>query len=223
MIEYNKGWDWQSHESVIKFFTEVYDIEYIVEQGTGLHSTPILKRGCKSYYGFEEDGEFRRKMIDEGVYDMEDVIHLPLPDGVTIFTKYNELTDEQKQQIETDYIDIRYSVLEGFGDDGYRLLFIDGFSCSRNVCLNMLYDKFDFIIIHDTEPNDANQYEYEFSDSLKETYNYYQVTTPVPYTGILVKKGIDIDLNLLREYMNDYCDTLGWDFDQMQILTGYEV
>jgi len=217
----NLNWDWASHLPVLKFFVNEYDIAFAVEHGTGIHSTPILLQTTRNYIGYEENETFQNEMIADGLYSDHDVLKLEVPEGVEMATRYSDYTDKQKKELEKYYNHIRSELNWSFGDiHGFRLLFIDGFLGTRNSFFNKMYDLFDIIIIHDTEPGSyENEYQYTFkSDKFKELFNIYSVTTPVPYTSLMIRKYLPIDFDILRKYMNEYCDMLEWEHDQMDIL-----
>jgi len=220
MIEINDSWDWHSHLSVLNFFVNEYDIAYCVEHGTGIHSTPLLIRGSRNYAGYEEAPEWRLKMIEEGIYPEQSVSDLETPTGMTIFERYSDLSDGDKIKMASIYADLFIEVqTKMLNENGFKLLFVDGFTASRNVCINALYPLFDIIVIHDTEPgSEKKQYEYNFCDEINENFTYLKVTTPVPYTGVLVRNNITVDFDKLRTYMDEYCDMLGWDYNKMDIL-----
>lgn len=221
MIDINMNWDWSSHLPVLKYFINEYQICECVEHGTGLHSTPLLKSGCEKYYGLEENEAFYHEMINGNVYTESDVELLKVPDGIEIFTKYSDFSIEQQVELSDIYKKKRSEIgydLSACG--GFKLLFIDGFAGTRNAFFENVYDLFDIIILHDTEPGSyENEYQYTFkSDKYKDLFNIFSVTTPVPYTSFLVRKNIPVNEELLRMYMDDYCNMLGWEHDKMEIL-----
>ena len=221
MIDMNFNWDWHSHLSVLKFFVNEYEICDCVEHGTGIHSTPLLKSGCENYYGLEENEMFMQEMIDTGVYLESDVELLNTPDGVEIFTRYSDFTDHQQFELNQIYskkrTDIGYDMT---ACGGFKLLFVDGYAGTRNAFFEKVYDLFDIIILHDTEPGSyETEYQYTFkSEKYKELFNIYSVTTPVPYTSFMVRKNIPINTDVLRRYMDEYCDMLEWEHEKMDIL-----
>lgn len=222
MIELMEGWSWGSHTPVIKYVLAKYDIGKIVEQGTGVHSTPLFLESGIKYQGYEEDALFRLQMIEEGVYSGEQVSLLTLPNGVNIMQMFSELSDTQVEQIIFEYDKVYYEMQQEFKQiGGLKLLFVDGYTATRNLCINMLNTLFDIVIVHDTEPNSWEHYQYNFrNEYFKEHFNIISVTTPVPYTTMLIRKGLDIDYDLIRKYMNEYCDMNGWTYDQMDIILG---
>lgn len=218
----NLNWDWHSHLSVLKFFLHEYEIGLTVEHGTGLHSTPIIKKYSKEYCGLEENEMFMVEMILKGTYNGEDVHKLDTPEGIELFTKYSDFTEDQKKQLDEIY-ESTYEIIDlVYGDvKGLRLLFIDGYAGTRTTFFEKMHEMFDIIIIHDTEPGSyKDEYQYTFKqDKYKKLYDIFSVTTPVPYTSFLIKKSIPIQLDVLREYMDDYCDLLEWEHDKMQIIS----
>jgi hypothetical protein len=221
-MELNTGIDWASHDAIIKFFTGEYLISMTLEHGTGMHSTPRLIHGSEHYIGYEENRDFMQQMIDDGIYTESDVHYLELPESVGLATKFSELNDTDKRTIINTYKLINDMVgdLELYKNaEGYNLLFVDGFTATRNVAINYLYHYFDIILYHDCEPlNGKESYEYDFEKEIVDRFDHYVVEMPFPHTGILIRKGISFDTDVLKEYLNDYCDTLGWDYEDVNII-----
>ncbi len=222
MIELIKGWDWSTHTSAIKYVLDKYEIGKIVEHGSGVHSTPLFVESGINYQGYEEDALFRLQMIEEGVYNDTQVELMPMPNDVNIMQMFSELTDTQIEQIIFEYDKLYYQMQGEFlYIDKLKLLFVDGYTATRNLCINMWNTLFDIVIVHDTEPNSWEHYQYNFrNEYFKEHFNIISITTPVPYTSILIRKELDIDYDLIRKYMNEYCDLQGWSYDKMDIILG---
>ena len=217
MTHLNYGWDWTTHLPVIKFLVEEYEIEYTLEHGSGIHSTPVLKAGSKKYLGLEEDHDFRNAMIADGVYKATDVDVLKTCSGLQIHQIYSELSGAQKHELDNIYSKLHNRTHRV---DGFSLLFVDGFTATRNVCINKLFDLFDFIVYHDTEPASKDHYGYDFCTPILEQFKNYIITTPFSHTGLLVRKEYEINLYDFRKYINQYCIEMELDEDEMDILIG---
>ena len=222
MIELMKNWDWSTHTPAIKYVLDKYDIGMILEHGSGVHSTPLFIESGINYQGYEEDALFRLQMIEEGVYNDTQVEVMPMPKDVNIMQMFSELTDTQIEEIIFEYDKLYYEMQGEFlYIDKLKLLFVDGYTATRNLCINMWNTLFDIVIVHDTEPNSWEHYQYNFrNEYFKEHFNVISITTPVPYTSILIRKELDIDYDLIRKYMNEYCDLNGWSYDKMDIILG---
>lgn len=221
-MELNSDWAWGSHLPILKYFTREYDIDIIMEHGSGIHSTPILASGCKQYYGFEENEDFYDQMIAEKVYTSNQVSLFRLPENIDISTIQQNVDMDDYLQMDNDILSLaKEFVIENriFKADGLKLLFVDGYTCSRNLWIKHFKEYFDIIIIHDTEPNSYNHYQYTFKDGeyVKE-FKIYTVTSPTPYTSILIRKDIGINFDRLRLYLDEYCESQGWDYSEIDII-----
>lgn len=219
MEDINTHWDWFSHLPVLKYFIEKHDIELAIEQGSGMYSTPLLKK-AKIYKGYEESPEFRNKMIADGIYADIDVELIPMPSTIKLFTKFSELGDLERQILINNYENLYHNIAHNYSQvEGLKLLFIDGFSCSRQIALDSLKVFFDIIVIHDTDTNSYDHYEYNFKDDhyVDTNYDVMTVTTPGPYTTFMVRNGTKVDIEKLRLYMDEFCDLMGLEHDKMEI------
>jgi len=78
-------------------------------------------------------------MIEEGIYPEQSVSDLETPTGMTIFERYSDLSDGDKIKMASIYADLFIEVqTKMLNENGFKLLFVDGFTASRNVCINAL-------------------------------------------------------------------------------------
>lgn len=217
--ELRTTYDWYTHLPIIQYFIDNFDIEYAVEHGSGTFSTPILMK-AKHYQGFEEDEQFRQSMINEGIYTSENVSQIDIPDGVDIATTFMALSASQTGDLAQIYYNLYFGIkneLEGL--NGLKMLFVDGFTCSRFTAINQLYDLFDIIVYHDCEPNSFEHYGYQhILPIISKYFNGYKLATPSSYTGFFVRKGVNVDMNLLREYIDLFCEKEEFDYNDMYLL-----
>ncbi len=158
---------------------------------------------------------FLQEMILYGIVTLSSIKLMPKIRTMNPGTRHHDLHTDQKEELWEIYNDFR-SVLNTKGK--FALLFVDGFTASRNLCINMWYDKFDIVVYHDCEPNSVDFYEYKFKKELTDNYDHYKVTTPVSWTGFFVKKGILVDADVLRRYIDEYCDATGLQRTDMDII-----
>ena len=217
--ELKTTYDWYTHTPILQYFINEFAIEYSVEHGTGRYSTPIMIK-AKQYQGFEESDEFRQQMIDEGVYTAENVSILDVPLDVDIATRFIDLTDAQTGDLAQIYYNMYFGLKNELdGLEGLKMLFVDGYTCSRFTAINSLYDLFDIIVYHDCEPNSFEHYGYaNILPIVKELYNGYKLATPTSYTGFFVKKGIGVDFTRLREYIDVFCENEQLDYTDVYLL-----
>lgn len=221
-MELNTEWAWGSHLPILKYFTREYDIDIIMEHGSGIYSTPTLITGCKQYYGFEENEEFYNQMIAENIYTKDKVSLFRLPERIDISTIQKTADIDDYFQMDSDILSLakRFAIENNISQNNeLKLLFVDGYTCSRNLWIKHFKEYFDIIIIHDTEPNSYNHYEYSFKNGVcTKEFNIYTVTSPTPYTSILIRKDIGMNFDRLRLYLDEYCESQLWDYDEIDII-----
>jgi hypothetical protein len=193
---------WSSHTPVIYTALELLKPELIVELGMGFFSSPIFfKSDAKKTIHVENTQEWidlikdkHKDIIDESksefLYQNVGKINLA--------TKYFELSNEQKKEIDFYYNDLS-SKISKMNYNG-KLVFTDGFTALRRPSIDILTNDFDMAIYHDAE--DTETYDYKnIEESLKEQNDHYLLKTATTYTGFFIKKD-SYDKEQLNEIMN---------------------
>ena len=181
----SSNWDWKTHQPLIRTILKNYNPEYILEIGVGNFSTPLFieEYKPKNYCGIENDfawfSSFKEK-YPNNIFLFHEI------KNTNLATKVFELNDDQKLSIVDYYKKLRSSITAN--TDNTKLLFVDNFSCARTFAVNNLFDLFDIVIIHDTEPAAYPWYSYYFDNTLLDQYKKIDYQTPISWATAFIKK-----------------------------------
>ena len=177
-------WAWASHQPVIASLLELYKPDFVFESGVGLYSTPLFKNGnVAEYIGVENDADWIIK-VKEAVPSFNIIYHNL--NNVNTSERWFNLTAKQKYDIVAFYSEFPESL--NLEKKGTKLLFVDGYACTRMYAINALWEYFDVIIYHDSRYRKIYGY-----DRLKvKGYRHYEAvaSNAGANTGIFLKKNI---------------------------------
>ena len=187
-----KGYEWATHQPMIKAVMDSCKPSYILELGSGVYSTPLFMSYGLSFVTIENDKEWAEYIEDE--YGIKPILH-DLK-GISEGTGYNQLSFEQRQEIFNWYLDIEIPDLSP------KLLFVDNFCSCRLLAIEALKDKFDMIIYHDSESLIVNN----FCEIDNRGFKTYTLRADGPYTTLMVKEDKVINglLNIIQPYINEF-------------------
>jgi len=187
-MEINNDFGWMSstHEPLTKAVMELYMPGYVLELGSGLYSTSILKQYDAKIISVETNLEWLN-YVKENINS--DIIFHPLGD-YNINNHVTELSKEEKRDIILFYEGIELPDIKP------NLLFVDQFLAGRILSINNIGNKFDLIICHDSEPETRVYYGYDLIDI--KGYNTYYLSTPFTWASVMIKKRIDKGIRLLN-------------------------
>lgn len=180
-----------THRPMIKAIFALYDPQAVLEIGIGEFSTPLFQH--LEYMGVEGDPDWVNTIMAK--IKTAFIIHHPMG----AFHKGYALRDLRSTQI-ADIISF-YKELPKLRKSP-KLLFVDGYACTRIPALHTLGDQFDFIIYHDCQPKSVHHYNYD-SLNLSGFVNYY-LTSPTSWTGLLVRDTEDKGKAALEKVIEPY-------------------
>lgn len=144
----NDGTD--SHVPVVKEILSKYNPDFVLELGIGKFSTPLFIG--RDYLGVENNIEWFNYIWD--LYpDMKFMYHNVEP--IQVSDDPRLLTEEQIADISQFYKSLPIR------KHNKSLLFVDQYAALRALSINILRDKFDIIIYHDSE---CRYYDYDRVD-----------------------------------------------------------
>jgi hypothetical protein len=182
------GYEWVTHEPLIRAVMDLYKPKFILELGIGDNSTPVLLEYGIDYLGVDSDLDWFNYMKDK--YNADFLFHYS---ETTVWMKYNDLTDKQKDDIVTFYKKIPIPEISP------KLLFIDQYAACRVLSINALRENFDLIIFHDSENPKLNRW-----DLINKTgFTFYDLKTSGASTALMVKndKGFEALYNAINNYI----------------------
>ena len=184
------GWQWKTHQPIIRAVMEFYKPRFVLEIGIGMNSTPVFYEYPTFLVGIENDYEWFLYMKKK--YPIQ-LFHHQLDEGIGIATKLQWLTQKQKDNIYNYYTGITLPIIKP------NLLFVDQWTCNRTLSINALKDKFDLIIYHDCQPWESGIPEYEYNLINFEGFNVYFLRNCDNWTGLMIRKEFDKGMKSLRQ------------------------
>jgi hypothetical protein len=175
-----KGWQWASHQPMIKGVLKLFEPKFVLELGVGENSTPLFKEF--NYVGIENDHEWIDHIRE--LYGKKIIWHNLDRKSITLADYYNS---------------IQIPILKP------KLLFVDNYESCRLIAINTLRDKFELIIFHDCEPEPgARINHYQMINSID--FNVYFLKTPANWTGLMIKisSGLDNGFSTLLQSINPF-------------------
>jgi hypothetical protein len=204
-------WTWGTHQPLIKAVLDLYDPEFVLELGVGMHSTPIFLERNKLWVGVDNDKSWAQLVSEKhGI----PILFQDLGEEITIATPYSSLSKEKQERITAEYKALKIPDLKP------NLLFVDQFTCNRMLSINALSDKFDFIIYHDGHPDEVSiVYDYQLID--KTGFNSYALTS-IFGTVLMVRKekdkGFQALLEIILPYIQEFKSKYLTGVDQMELI-----
>jgi len=172
-----QGFEWATHQPLIKAILDLYDPKFVLELGCGIYSTPLFMNREAMF--IENDIDWIDHIKNElGI----DVIYHNLGE-VHDCDFINDLTEEQDKQFVDYYGNIVIPDLKP------NLLFVDHVPSCRVISINTLRGKFDIIMYHDCDDIGMQTNNYHLIN--KEGFNSYVLTTNRTGTCVMIRKEID--------------------------------
>lgn len=196
------GYEWATHQPVIRAAMEIYKPEYILELGPGVYSTPVFLEYDSLYSCIENDAAWIIYLEEQfGI----DVIHHDLG-NITADITFDELNFEQKKEIINYYSAIKIP------NEHPRLLFVDQYCACRALSINTLRGEFDIIIYHDSELK-VNRYDKIMNNG----FIRYQLSTDRNCTMLMTKiNRPEIEIMIIpfiESFMHEYPDCTRMNFE----------
>jgi len=220
-----RNWSWSTNKPLLSSLVEVAEPKFILELGTGLHSTPIfLNSNCKDIIFIDNDQRWLNHVKRRNVFKpYHKTFFHDLGPEVSIGAFPKELTKAKKAEIKDYYNKLldNISILDKFP----KLLFVDHFTCCRTLAINTLYKGFDIIAYHDCEPRGVRWYEYYFEKELENNYSHYKLRTPRSWTGCFIKHGSDLEDKLegnIKKHIQVYSKEIGVTPNQLSLVKEHE-
>jgi hypothetical protein len=180
-----------THVPMIKMVLELYNPAFILELGTGLHSTPLfLAHKCSRIF-VENDIEWLKFMGGNEIK----IIHNTSPEyDVT------NMPPKVKKEITEYYRNLH----ECINIKSPALLFVDNFLSCRNIAINVLNPLFDIIIYHDCDPSFKEKIGYEFKGK---GFKSYILKCDSRWTGLLIRNSASLKKMkvLIEPYIELFC------------------
>jgi hypothetical protein len=199
---------WSTHRPLLKSLIDVFKPYFIMELGIGTYSTPILYNPSWNYIGIEQDSGWIDKITEDFNYPRNIFIHHQQDSDIAL--RYSDMPDELKISLKQYYSELsniysgKYPIVEGF-----KMLFVDNYTGSRTIAINTMYDDFDIIAFHDSEPEFIDVYEYYFCKEIYDNYDLYTLHTDICWTSVFIKKSLKDLSQELPENINKYIKEWG--------------
>lgn len=186
------GYEWATHQPMIKAVMELYKPAFVLELGSGVYSTPLFLEYGVEFMTIENNKDWIEKIKEE--FPIEPILH-ELKD-IDEGTNYSDLTTKQRKGIFNYYRNIVIPDLRP------NLLFVDNLCACRLLSIEALSDRFDLVIYHDSESLVVNN----FCEVDTRGFKTYTLETSGPHTTFMVRedKGFDELQNVLLPHIVDF-------------------
>ncbi len=191
----SEGYEWATHQPLIRLVMDSYHPGYVLELGTGKFSTPIFLEynitfDCIDHNMCWKDYIEQEYKIKVKYHDLKEII-----DEDTFST----ITTDQVNQITKFYQDLVIP------DINPKLLFVDNAMSCRTIAINTLRDKFDFIIYHDHDIGGIERNQYNKIN--REGFNSYAIETERTGACLMIRdNNIDQLTELIQPYIKAFID-----------------
>lgn len=185
------GYEWATHQPLIRAVMDVYKPQFVLELGAGDYSTPVFMEYGVKLISIESDSDWIEYLNEK----------------YNICVWYHKVEDKELNDCTYNEIASIYGYYEKLKLPYLRpnLLFVDQYSCCRTLSINALRDKFDLIIYHDSESIQTNHYDQiDFNG-----FTLYELKTNGPCTMLMAKEPKDI-----TEAIKPYIDKFKNDYDK---------
>ena len=185
-------WSWKTHQPLIRTILKNYDPDFVLELGLGIFSTPLFLHNPKiNYLGIDNDKEWLAEIMQQ--HPANRFFYHEI-EGVELGTKVHQLNDAQKSSIQSYYSLLREEIQKSRAT--INLLFVDNHTCARTYAINGLFDLFDIVMLHDTEPQAYPWYSYVFSEKLTNNYKKIDYITSSSWATAFINKATYKDSSL---------------------------
>lgn len=166
------GYEWATHQPVIRAVMDLYQPQYVLELGPGIYSTPVFLEYNLTFDCIENDAVWISYLNEK--YNLN-VIHHDLG-NISADITFDELDFNQKKQIIDCYSQIATPNIYP------RLLFVDQYCACRMLSISALHNKFSIIIYHDSELK-VNRYDLVNNAG----FIVYKLETEKSHTTLMVR------------------------------------
>ena len=183
-----QGFEWATHQPLIKAILDLYDPKFVLELGAGEYSTPLFIG--RNFMCIENDIDWINHLKTK--FDI-DIIHHNLED-IPDYVFLKHLTTEQVSRVTGYY---RRLIIP---EERPNLLFVDQVPACRTISINTLRGKFDIIIYHDCDETGMEINNYNLIN--KEGFNSYVLATNKTGTCVMIRK--EVDEGFLKETLKPH-------------------
>jgi len=202
-----KKMKYASHLPVTRSIVNIFDIDFCLELGAGIFSTPLLSANSKYMISVENSLDWINEVKNKQNYKNVVFKHHKLPDHIKLFTPYDHLNDSDRNKAKLFYNNLK----ESLPLDKYdiTLLLVDQYFVVRRMSLSILHSLFKIVIIHDTHKRMSIPWRYhDFVPHDK--YDIFKLEwhpNPliIPSTSILIDRKINYNKDELITEVN--CQT----------------
>ncbi len=176
---------------ILNSILDIFKFDFALELGPGVYSTPLLLNIDKTYH--VENDEMWYKLLKNS-YDFNN-------DNILI---------HHKAYLIDDYISFYNKAMfeKRFDNYNLKLLMVDHYRYARKEAINILGNKFDVILYHDSE-FEANNYS-QINRSVLDNFKKYELKfSKLPHTGLLINKKLNMKKDIhsitkikCKEYLN---------------------
>lgn len=186
---------WGSHVPVNTSILKSFPITGVLELGAGFNSTPLFFDSCDNVISIENDLDWIGKLKEDNLIQETDnhkLIHHEVPENINRST--------YRKDIPANILNDAINFYKSFMSPKINFLFVDCYAGFRLEALTKLYNSFDVIAYHDTEPHFDHCYDYSKFAPNNLYINIFDKTFPAN-VGILISKKYE---NLISDFKNNF-------------------
>lgn len=142
--------DWGSHIPLNKSLLEIFDVSGVVELGIGHYSTgTFIDSGVKKLLSIETDKSWIANIIKK----------YPEDDNHKYFyhETFDVLRGTPRWKVPKQTHEKNISLYKSLNTSEYNFLFVDNIASLRRDALEILHNKFDIVVFHDTQDHYPNR------------------------------------------------------------------
>ncbi|MEN6569003.1 MAG: hypothetical protein ABFC18_03220 [Rikenellaceae bacterium] len=187
-----EGYEWATHQPLIRAVMELYKPLYVLELGPGIYSTPIFLEYKIKYKAIEHNKDWKEFIEKEysikvKFHDLRDVVEED---------KLSTITVLQMLDIKDFYESLKIPAIQP------KLLFVDNAMSCRTIAINTLREQFDLIIYHD---HDASGILNNCYDRIEYNgFNSYVLSSENTGACLMVRSDIDKGFDKTQEIIDPY-------------------
>lgn len=186
---------WGSHQPVLKALVEVVQPQSVVECGSGMFSTPLLREHVPTLVTVEHDQQWARRMLKECPSSPSHRWIVQGFPGAQNHTPAEDLPADVRKFMEQWYWEA------AAGLEPFHVLFVDTFRSLRVTATKALAHLAQIVVLHDVEPFSRDYYRWNLLDGFwngwVKTFHAppwkIQGKWDVPWTGILSRTRLPVE------------------------------
>lgn len=187
-FDVDNHYSWATHQPMIKAVMDLLKPDFVMELGSGYHSTLVFKDYWVKLLSIDDNKEWVDYL--NITYNLDIVWHQTGIENANI--KYTDLPKEDRDKLHSFYKGLLKEL-----SHKKNLLFVDNFTSGRYPAIKELKDYFWAVIYHDCQPEGIEQFSYNLIDP--KGFNRYYLKSEASWTCLMIHTQADPGLKKLKK------------------------